>query len=156
MLQYLAVRSYHSQGDAFLKYLSSLYVYALNPYDSEGELHTSRQRYISNQQLCDITSLIGLPGYIQVKPFNLKSWMPPGMRLEDPQRKTNSAAESTGSTNNVTSSEKNLTSRKSKEPMTQDLGKRPRNRKKHSKQNTPLSSIASKVVTPLRSLYLGY
>jgi len=91
-----------------------------------------------------------------VKPFNLKSWMPPGMRLEDPQRKTNSTAESTGSTNNVTSSEKNLASRKSKEPMTQDLGKRPRNRKKYSKQNTPLSSIASKVATPLRSLYLGY
>jgi len=111
-------------------------VYALHPYDSEGELHTSRQKYISNQQLCSITSRTGLPGYIQVKPFNFKSWMPPGMQLEDPHRKAVSVVGSTGSTN-------------------RDIGKRPKNRKKHSKQNMPLLTIASKVATTLYSLYIG-
>jgi len=71
-----------------------------------------------------------------VKPFNLKSWMPPGMQLKDPQRKAVSVVKSTGSTN-------------------KDLGKRPRNRKKHSKQNMSLSTIASKVDIAFYSLYIG-
>lgn len=58
------------------------------------------------------------------------------MQLEDTQRKAVSVVESTGSTN-------------------KDLGKRPRNRKKHSKQNALLSTIASKVAIAPFSLYIG-
>ncbi|KAF8192504.1 hypothetical protein BJ912DRAFT_263253 [Pholiota molesta] len=38
-------------GDAFLKYLASIYVFVTNPSLSEGALHVARQKIISNKSL---------------------------------------------------------------------------------------------------------
>jgi len=64
-------------GDAFLKYLSSIYVFVTNPAQKEGTLHIHRQRIISNRSLLENASRSGLPQYIQAKPFSFRLWQPP-------------------------------------------------------------------------------
>jgi endoribonuclease Dicer len=68
-------------GDAFLKYLSSIYVFVTNPAQKEGTLHIHRQRIISNKSLLQNASRTGLPQYIQGKPFSFKSWQPPNFNV---------------------------------------------------------------------------
>jgi endoribonuclease Dicer len=63
-------------GDAFLKYLSSVYVFVTNPAQHEGALHVSRQRIISNKSLLHNANQAGLSQYIQSKPFTLRLWQP--------------------------------------------------------------------------------
>lgn len=138
-------------GDAFLKYLSSIYVYAQSPQGSEGELHTARQKYISNQQLCDITSHLGLPGYIQVKPFNLKSWLPHGMRLGDPQKESTSVKPTQPSSNTLYEQ----SSKPSKPLMDPDTANRSTNRKKRPKNSPLLSPIANKTVADVAEAIIG-
>lgn len=70
-----------SQGDAFLKYLCTIYVFVAEPTQNEGSLHIARQKLISNKSLLENSNLIGLPVYIQAKPFPVKSWQPPNFRL---------------------------------------------------------------------------
>jgi endoribonuclease Dicer len=69
------------QGDAFLKYLCTIYVFVAEPTQNEGSLHIARQKLISNKSLLENSNLIGLPVYIQGKPFPAKSWQPPNFRL---------------------------------------------------------------------------
>lgn len=69
-------------GDAFLKYLSSIYVFVANPAQKEGTLHVLRQRIISNRSLLRNASSSGLPQYIQAKPFRFKLWQPPNFSVE--------------------------------------------------------------------------
>lgn len=69
------------QGDAFLKYLCTIYVFVAEPTQNEGSLHIARQKLISNKSLLENSNLIGLPVYIQAKPFPAKSWQPPNFRL---------------------------------------------------------------------------
>ncbi|KAF9247216.1 hypothetical protein BU15DRAFT_39362 [Melanogaster broomeanus] len=64
-------------GDAFLKYLASVYVFVTNPAQHEGALHTARQRIISNKVLMQSADRMGLPQYVQSKPFSHKLWNPP-------------------------------------------------------------------------------
>lgn len=73
-------------GDAFLKYLSSVYVFVTNPSLSEGNLHVSRQKIISNKSLLSHASRIGMPAYIQSKVFAYKAWQPPNFRVHIPPR----------------------------------------------------------------------
>jgi endoribonuclease Dicer len=68
-------------GDAFLKYLSTVYVFVTYPSHSEGALHTARQRIISNKSLFQNASHVGLPAYIQAKPFAPRQWRPPNFVL---------------------------------------------------------------------------
>lgn len=68
-------------GDAFLKYLCTIYVFVAEPTQNEGSLHIARQKLISNKSLLENSNLIGLPVYIQAKPFPAKSWQPPNFRL---------------------------------------------------------------------------
>ena len=71
-------------GDAFLKYLASVYVFVTNPSLTEGALHISRQKIISNRSLLFHASRIGMPAYIQSKVFTYKSWQPPNFRVHIP------------------------------------------------------------------------
>jgi endoribonuclease Dicer len=71
-------------GDAFLKYLSSIYVFVTNPSLSEGSLHVVRQKIISNKSLLMHSTRVGLPAYIQSKVFPYKSWHPPNFRVYTP------------------------------------------------------------------------
>jgi endoribonuclease Dicer len=64
-------------GDAFLKYLSSVYIFVTNPTQKEGAMHYARQRIISNKSLLHNAIRAGLPPYIQSRPFTTKSWQPP-------------------------------------------------------------------------------
>ncbi|KAF8639433.1 hypothetical protein AX16_010288 [Volvariella volvacea WC 439] len=64
-------------GDAFLKYLSSVYVFVTKPSDSEGAMHMIRQKIISNKTLFHAAIRVGLPQYIQSKPLSIKMWHPP-------------------------------------------------------------------------------
>ncbi len=68
-------------GDAFLKYLSSVYVFVSNPTANEGALHFIRQRLISNKSLLQNATRAGLPGYILSKPFVTKFWKPINYQL---------------------------------------------------------------------------
>lgn len=73
-------------GDAFLKYLSSIYVFVTNPAQTEGALHFARQNIISNKTLLQSSSRSGLPPFIQSKPFAIKFWQPPNFRVITPTR----------------------------------------------------------------------
>ncbi|KAK0461022.1 uncharacterized protein EV420DRAFT_1529795 [Desarmillaria tabescens] len=69
-------------GDSFLKYVSSLYVFVTEPDRSEGNLHASRRELISNNSLLRQAVRIGLPSFIQMKPFSIKIWCPPNFTRE--------------------------------------------------------------------------
>ncbi|KIJ56735.1 hypothetical protein M422DRAFT_57385 [Sphaerobolus stellatus SS14] len=73
-------------GDAYLKYLSSIYLFVTNPTLHEGALHIARQRIISNRSLLKNADRSGLPQYIQSKPFTSKAWQPPNFRVFRPPR----------------------------------------------------------------------
>ena len=87
-------------GDAFLKYLSSVYVFVTNPSLSEGSLHIARQKIISNKSLLQNTTRTGLPAYIQSKAFAFKSWQPPHFRVYIPP-KTRKDVESKNTSENI-------------------------------------------------------
>ncbi|CCM05650.1 uncharacterized protein FIBRA_07880 [Fibroporia radiculosa] len=63
-------------GDAFLKYVASIYCFVTTPHVREGALHMARQKIISNKALLTGANRIGLPPYIQSKPFVAKTWTP--------------------------------------------------------------------------------
>jgi endoribonuclease Dicer len=71
------------QGDAYLKYLASIYVFVTHPTQSEGALHTIRQRIVSNKALLANASRTGMPQYIQSKPLTPKIWAPPNFYVPD-------------------------------------------------------------------------
>jgi endoribonuclease Dicer len=73
-------------GDAFLKYLSSIYVFVANPALNEGSLHVVRQKIISNKSLLMHSTHVGLPAYIQSKSFPYKTWQPPNFRVIIPPK----------------------------------------------------------------------
>ncbi|KAL5508450.1 DCL1_2 [Sanghuangporus vaninii] len=73
-------------GDAYLKYLSSIYLFVTFPTLHEGALHLSRQRIISNRSLLKNANRCGLPQYIQSKPFTPKSWVPQNFILYRPPK----------------------------------------------------------------------
>ena len=75
-----------SLGDAYLKYLSSIYLFVTNPTQHEGALHIARQRIISNRSLLKNADRSGLPQYIQSKPFTSKSWIPHNFRVFHPPK----------------------------------------------------------------------
>ena len=76
-------------GDAFLKYLSSVYAFVTNPSLSEGSLHIARQKIISNKSLLQNATRVGLPAYIQSKAFAYKSWHPPNFVYIAPKTQKN-------------------------------------------------------------------
>ncbi|KAG9317557.1 hypothetical protein JVU11DRAFT_1764 [Chiua virens] len=69
-------------GDSFLKYLASVYVFVTNPAQHEGALHAARQYIISNKVLMQNAARIGLPEYVQSKPFSHKLWYPPNFAVD--------------------------------------------------------------------------
>ncbi|KAF8211200.1 hypothetical protein K438DRAFT_1568952 [Mycena galopus ATCC 62051] len=70
-------------GDAFLKYMASIYVFVNEPSDKEGALHTARQQIVSNNTLFHSFHSAGLPAYVQSKPFSFKSWLPPNFKTSE-------------------------------------------------------------------------
>jgi endoribonuclease Dicer len=74
-------------GDAYLKYLSSIYLFVTNPTHHEGILHIARQKIISNKALLVNADKSGLPQYIQSKPFMPKLWTPRGYSILKPLAK---------------------------------------------------------------------
>lgn len=73
-------------GDAYLKYLSSVYLFVTQPSLHEGALHIARQRIISNRSLLKNADRSGLPQYIQSKPFTCKTWIPPNFKVFRPPK----------------------------------------------------------------------
>ncbi|KAH9843805.1 uncharacterized protein C8Q71DRAFT_698068 [Rhodofomes roseus] len=63
-------------GDAFLKYVASLYLFVTMPSAGEGDLHIARQDIVSNKALLDCASELDLPAYVHSKPFVTKLWEP--------------------------------------------------------------------------------
>ncbi|KAI6110462.1 hypothetical protein EV401DRAFT_1869432 [Pisolithus croceorrhizus] len=68
-------------GDAFLKYLASIYVFVMHP-SQHGVVHAARQCIISNEVLMRSAVRSGLPQYIQGKPFSYKLWHPPNFTAD--------------------------------------------------------------------------
>jgi endoribonuclease Dicer len=71
-------------GDAYLKYLSSIYLFVTNPSQHEGALHSARLRIISNRALFFNAENVGLAPYIQAKPLVPKQWCPPNFTVIPP------------------------------------------------------------------------
>ncbi|KAI0049624.1 ribonuclease III [Auriscalpium vulgare] len=71
-------------GDAYLKYLTSIYLFVTNPSQNEGALHSARLRIISNKALLLNADSAGLPPFIQSKPFVSKVWQPPNFQVTPP------------------------------------------------------------------------
>jgi endoribonuclease Dicer len=109
-------------------------------------MHTARQKYISNQQLCNIASRLGLPGYIQLKPFSIKSWMPPGMTVVEPQKKELPAVNASEPSNITFPQQTSVSSKPNDDSLIDsNQGKGSKNRKKRVKKNAYFSPIANKV-----------
>lgn len=83
----------HIPGDAYLKYLSSIYLFVTNPNQHEGILHIARQKIISNRALLVNADKSGLPQYIQSKVFMPKLWVPQGFKVNRPPIKSTVKAE---------------------------------------------------------------
>lgn len=64
-------------GDAFLKYVSSVFVFVVNATQNEGSLHVSRQQILSNRALLQASTRVNTPPYIRSSFFNVRTWMPP-------------------------------------------------------------------------------
>lgn len=77
---------YTRAGDAYLKYLSSVYLFVTFPTQSEGMLHISRQKIISNRSLLRNSVRCGLPQYIQSKALAIKIWAPPNFHIYNPPK----------------------------------------------------------------------
>jgi endoribonuclease Dicer len=76
-------------GDAYLKYLSSIYLFVTNPAQHEGALHSARLRIISNKALFVNAESVGLAPYIQAKALAPRQWTPPNYTvIPPPPRKT--------------------------------------------------------------------
>jgi endoribonuclease Dicer len=71
-------------GDAYLKYLSSIYLFVTNPAQHEGALHSARLRIISNKALFVNAEGVGLAPYIQAKPLSPRQWTPPNYTVIPP------------------------------------------------------------------------
>lgn len=71
-------------GDAYLKYLSSIYLFVTNPSQHEGALHSARLRIISNRALFSNAENAGLAPYILAKPLVPKQWCPPNFTVIPP------------------------------------------------------------------------
>ena len=80
-------------GDAYLKYLSSIYLFVTNPAQHEGALHSARLRIISNKALFVNAESVGLAPYIQAKPLAPRQWTPPNYTvIPPPPRKIENGA----------------------------------------------------------------
>ena len=86
-------------GDAYLKYLSSIYQFVTSPAQHEGALHTARLRIISNKALFLNTESVGLAPFIQAKPLVPKQWNPPNFTVIPPLPPKTSVTESASAAN---------------------------------------------------------
>ncbi|KAI9512169.1 ribonuclease III, partial [Russula earlei] len=86
-------------GDAYLKYLSSIYLFVTNPAQHEGALHSARLRIISNKALFLNAESVGLAPYILSKPLVPKQWSPPNFTVIPPPPPKASTAESATTVN---------------------------------------------------------
>lgn len=68
-------------GDAYLKYLSSIYLFVTYPTQQEGAMHVARQRIISNRSLLQRARESDVPQYIQSKPFTTRTWVPYNFKI---------------------------------------------------------------------------
>ncbi|KAI6105665.1 hypothetical protein F5141DRAFT_1189462 [Pisolithus sp. B1] len=111
-------------GDAFLKYLASIYVFVMHP-SQHGVVHAARQCIISNEVLMRSAVRSGLPQYIQGKPFSYKLWHPPNFTADSFPISNFVGDENTTSGRGGTNDSSNVQSRKKKshdESVTQWLG----------------------------------
>ncbi|KAJ7591157.1 hypothetical protein C8J56DRAFT_1003709 [Mycena floridula] len=95
-------------GDAFLKYLSSIYVFTDVPTHQKGALHMARQQIINDKTLFLCGTSVELGSWIQARQFSNKGWCPRNFSIDrlgqDFQRdeaavkETNSQSDSSRST----------------------------------------------------------
>jgi hypothetical protein len=84
------------KGDAYLKYLSSVYLFVKRPQLHEGALHIERQKIISNRNLLRRVGKSEVPQYVQSKPFAAKTWLPFNFVVAQLGPKDTSAQQSNG------------------------------------------------------------
>lgn len=62
-----------------MKLLSSIYIFVMYPEADEASMHNYRQAIIANKSLLRNAVAVGLPAFIQSRPFSFKGWHPPGI-----------------------------------------------------------------------------
>ena len=75
-----------SLGDAYLKYLSSIYLFVTFPTLTEGSLHYARQKIVSNRSLLRNAIRCDIPQYIQTRALSVKAWGPPNFVVYSPPK----------------------------------------------------------------------
>ncbi|KAF8897452.1 hypothetical protein BD779DRAFT_1608060 [Infundibulicybe gibba] len=147
-------------GDAFLKYLSSIYVFVTHPIKTEGALHMARQKIISNLTLLHASNSIGLPPFIQSKPFTIRAWRPPNFIAPLPPRGSGETSHhpdgegkpnTEGADNPEALRPKRLTDNNAKSLKNKDS--RRSRRKKHDEK--PLQWLGDKAVADVAEAIMG-
>ncbi|KAJ9052737.1 Dicer-like protein 1 [Entomophthora muscae] len=64
-------------GDAFLKFMVTVYLYVTRPKDDEGKMHCHRVRKICNKTLFQKCRQFNLTQYFNWKPLDKAKWRPP-------------------------------------------------------------------------------
>ncbi|KAH6801617.1 dicer-like 2 [Perilla frutescens var. frutescens] len=75
----LHLESLETLGDSFLKYAATQQLFKTRQNGHEGLLSLKRQRIISNAALCKLGCDRKIPGFIRTEPFDLKTWIIPGV-----------------------------------------------------------------------------
>ncbi|KAG5716521.1 Dicer-like protein 1 [Termitomyces sp. T112] len=101
-------------GDAFLKFISSTYLFVSRPTHKEGSLHNARQDLISNKSLFQYACRAGIPSYIQSKLFSPRLWTPPFFTPLSPANRSDEAEVIERSAPNQTQEVKNITEQNTK------------------------------------------
>ncbi|KAJ3736470.1 hypothetical protein DFJ43DRAFT_1052289 [Lentinula guzmanii] len=133
-------------GDAFLKLLSSIYIFVIYPKADEASMHNYRQAIISNKSLWKNAIAVGLPAFVQSRPFSLKGWFPPRLSTSDARE----ARESSTSfkTNTVSDDEKNAGETKSQKDLS---GSRLQN----NKGKQPVQHLGDKALADVVEAIMG-
>jgi endoribonuclease Dicer len=74
-------------GDVYIKYLTSAYLFLIEPNCSENAMHRMRSDIVSNKTLKACAEKTGLTGFIHTKGFASKFWQPKNsIVLPDPPK----------------------------------------------------------------------
>ncbi|KAG6813492.1 hypothetical protein H0H92_010517 [Tricholoma furcatifolium] len=139
------------EGDAFLKCLSSMYLYVTFPANKEGQLHEARQNLISNRSLYEHACQAGIPNYILSKLFSTRLWTPPfclplsaNLNRLDPQDEAETEQSLTVSVQDPSQSTHDGKAKKRK-----------KRRKKQTSDDQRLQRLGDKVVADVAEAILG-
>ncbi|KAF2019946.1 endoribonuclease dcr-1 [Aaosphaeria arxii CBS 175.79] len=68
-------------GDCFLKMVTTISTFVLEPFENEGDLHERRKRMLTNSNLLRTALYYKLYEYVRTMAFSRRTWYPEGLKL---------------------------------------------------------------------------